>query len=177
MDICQLSPEAFCQRDVWLIQGLLGSNQTLVEDLTGSGTLTKHIEEQNQEGLQVDGVKTYFCISLAPWFPPDFGLINTMRGEEEERGRGFGTKLEKQLSSIFLDFFGWPKLGSMSRGRYRASSRGLTPSFSFSVFSFSNSSPSPLSSSSKSWRVSMVVCLLTILSFCLTALVMKQRRR
>ena len=38
------------------------------------------------------------------------------RGAEEERGRGFGTKLEKPLSWTCLDgagFFGWPKLDSM----------------------------------------------------------------
>ena len=48
---CQFSPETFHQRGVWLVQDLLGSDQTLVEDSIGSGTLTRYIGEKNQARL------------------------------------------------------------------------------------------------------------------------------
>lgn len=49
-----------------------------------------------------------FCISLTPWLPPDFGLINTITGFTEAVGIGFITKLRisfSGLSVLSLDRF------------------------------------------------------------------------
>ena len=51
-----------------------------------------HCDKRLHEVDEVDGRWTDFCISLAPWLPPDLGLRKTMRGELVERGRGFATK-------------------------------------------------------------------------------------
>ena len=46
-----------------------------------------------------------FCMSLTPWFPPDFGLIKTITGLTEADGIGFITNVRHSFSIFSFDLF------------------------------------------------------------------------